>query len=182
MAVFWVDARRRVILDESLTREVAARVEAEITRLQRASPEPIFLMIDSSGGWRDPTIGLLDFIKEVAVPIIGVVSKSCQSSATLVLEACDKRVMLETATLVFHSIRVDICMPLPQLVEKVDEIVERAKAAEAESIGILSARTGLSRAFFEPFFSAEVTFSAKVALGHNLIDEIASSIEIAPEA
>ncbi|MFA6495024.1 MAG: ATP-dependent Clp protease proteolytic subunit [Candidatus Paceibacterota bacterium] len=135
--------RKRILyLHGEITDQMAAEVGAAIVWLNALSSEPITIYVDSPGGKAGAGLDIVDAIKNSTAPVDAIIYRRANSMASVVTQACRRRMIMRGAEMLLHAIRVD--RPLDVL----EDDAERAKSL-AEISGmqrrveeLFAARTG----------------------------------------
>src|SRR3989304_8392006 len=104
-------AKRSLILTGETTFETCNMIRAGILMHNCKSQAPITLLIDSYGGSCEAGSYLFDIIKVSKAPIIGLVNGKCHSTASIILQACHKRLSLPHSNFVIHVVSSNIAIP-----------------------------------------------------------------------
>ena len=99
-----VDSDRCLALIRTI-RETDARLRAErISRdLEDHPPVPIWLHIQSGGGYLFAGFGAADELASITTPVYAIVEGLCASSATLIALACPKRFIRPNGFMLIHQ-------------------------------------------------------------------------------
>ena len=84
--------KRTILLEGDITAEKCQKVRQLMMELAIQSDKQITLIIDSEGGDIHSALWLLDFIKVLGAPVIGVVNGKCMSAALVILQGCQRRI------------------------------------------------------------------------------------------
>lgn len=164
--------KRVVTLSKSLSEQEAERVTRCVQYLQRASHNPITLLIESRGGDMGPALQIYDAVKNSAAPINGVVPRYAASFAVLVLQACAGRYLYRFAALGLHHITYDATTAMSEE----ETLAERRRALQDFELmlGLYAQRMGRSAEEIRSLFGSGRTlrYSAEAALREKLIDGI----------
>lgn len=76
---------------------------AKLLELDSRSKRPIRLIIHAEGGCVEGALALYDCIRSLRSEVVGVVMGTAYSSALLVLQACDKRLITENSAVMMHA-------------------------------------------------------------------------------
>lgn len=179
-------SRRVELLGGNFSLEEALRVECEIARLEEEGDEPIVLIIDSSRNGigqssRAAADHLFRVIQSSRVEIWGFVVGTCRLSAMYVLQACNYRLAVKTATLQFHDLRrvltLDIfhgddlsriLMMVARILVKTYFAVEGERRAVAQKLE--KRNPHLPEGLILSLMKDEVEFTAEEALDLRIID------------
>lgn len=172
--------KRRIVGLREITRSSIESIRADLLRLSLASREEIWLAIDSDGGNCIHALFLCDFIEQIAAPVTGLVVGRCYSMATVIFQACQKRIALPNARLFLHYVSVEPKISLSRSDEEIRAYIDRqiveGRGAQARCEKLVAKRAGKSGAEVQRLMREgdilDVYLSAQEALGFGLIDEI----------
>lgn len=124
-------ARRTVVLSGKICRETVDPVGKRLLTLQARSNDPIYLIIDSGGGYAEVALNLCDLIDTLlTAPVKGVVFGRCGSAATFVLLHCTERLGARYSHYFIHSgMRNEISLPINQVTSS-DDLEHLLKESE----------------------------------------------------
>jgi ATP-dependent Clp protease, protease subunit len=94
--------KRCLIIADDISASTSGEFILKMMELSK-SKAPITLFINSGGGDVDAAFAMYDAIKASPCKVQGVAIGICHSSAVLVLQACDQRLISQNCTLMFHS-------------------------------------------------------------------------------
>lgn len=97
--------RRTLLLEGSITKRMLTELRNQMLLLEEQDPsEKITLYIDCVGGDTFPALHFCDFLElSLKVPVHGVVTGLCASSATFILLHCEKRSGFPNSHYLIHS-------------------------------------------------------------------------------
>ncbi len=108
-----VEERKRIlVVAGTIDNEQNVRLKKGILRHNLISEtEPIKVLIDSSGGDLVAALETYDMFNMSKAPITGVVAGDCMSAATVILQACNRRVSLRHSSFLVHypTLRLNLC-------------------------------------------------------------------------
>lgn len=151
------------------------KVKKLIEALHRG--QPTILLINSSGGCGECGYDLAGAIK-VNGKVYAVVTGICNSMAIVVLQACYKRIIFPSATLLFHSMDI---MPQLFILDLEDEtfrdaLLPQALGIQARYEEVVAERCGLPPGKIKDLclqgHKEKKIFSAEEAKVLNLVDDI----------
>ena len=130
----------------------------------------INLYIQSPGGSLLPTLGLVDEIKTLDIPVHTYIRGYAASAATLLSVVGEKRYMYKHSVMMIHGIKLnghqsDSLLDVKDLNSNVDLFMNTIKNIYLEN-------TNISEEQLEKFFYRDQWISANEALSYGLIDEI----------
>lgn len=126
------------------------------------------VLINSSGGETQTTLGIYDMLVKCDRKVAGVVVGRAQSGASLILQACQQRVMTVHSTLMLHRSSVRI----GGTVENAEAALKWFRHFDERFYAIYAERSGKNSASIAEMANRDVHFSAEQALEAGLIDEI----------
>jgi ATP-dependent Clp protease protease subunit len=89
-----LQGRRTLMLPCRIDEKIATDLRYRLLELSLESDEEIRLVIDSDGGYSEPSLSITDMIASITAPVIGIVIGKCYSMAVVILQACRKRLAL----------------------------------------------------------------------------------------
>lgn len=145
-------------------------IEAALLLLDNESTAPIKLVIDSPGGSLRDARHLHDLIRlTLRSTVHGIVTGKAHSSAFLLLQGCDHRSAVPSATFLFHGNNLgDLRIDQPDR----DEIIAKLEGLFIDSLKIIAARSGQPIRKLREWSREERMFNAKEALKLGFIDSI----------
>lgn len=167
---------KRVIypIDGEVNAELAENIGKAIVLLNAQSEvEPITIYIDSMGGSAKSGLDIYYALKASKAPVTGIVFRSAESMATVILQACTLRKAYRSATLLAHALWMKIS--LPEYEDEESGFVEDVYADQALVEQILAERSGKTPREIHKYMWAnrnEERMSAEEALKFGLIDGI----------
>lgn len=178
-------AKRRIILLGEITDYRIDEIMSQLMALNLESSQEIKMVINSDGGEVDPGLWLYDALKMIATPVTGIVVGRCNSTALVVLQACQRRVATKHSSFLCHFVRYSARFPINNGFEKkLKSRVEKARASQKYFEDILSERTKLSREEIVKLMKEGESvgeISAERAKDLGLIDEVVEKYEEAPK-
>jgi ATP-dependent protease ClpP protease subunit len=182
----YLNANRTIILSSATNEEVMEKISNTLVMLETQEIKPITLLINSRGG----TGGfyLQNVINSLRSEVNGLVIGRASSMAALILQMCNKRMMMPNSTLYFHhcgySIPLERGYPYSLKKSDKDKIFKNIQTANDPQITLLMKRTGHSRKVIKELLRYGELYSysiqPKEALKLNLIDEIVSDFKLFP--
>lgn len=98
-----VSLLNREIYLNDITQSTAIKFHKNLLALENISTEPIKIHIHSNGGLVDAGWSIYDAIGNSPCQIVGICWGICASMATVILQACDKRIITKHATFMMHE-------------------------------------------------------------------------------
>ena len=100
----YVDVESQLILEKMLKRCSLELLSDHVGEIMNGElSETVVIHLHSPGGLGHSGFALYDFIKSSKLPITCVVSGLCASAATLIMLACENRVMSPSSTFLMHQ-------------------------------------------------------------------------------
>lgn len=144
--------------------------------LARGCPD-ITIHITSSGGSVECGLAIYDCLKAYPGKKTGIVSGYARSMATIILQACDKRLALMHANILIHHIsRKNLSLDTLTDPVKLKKVVEDMQGSQNYLYAILQKRTGKNLEEIRKVCAEDRDMSAHEALEFGLIDEIIETI------
>ncbi len=97
-----IPSRRIIHLDQELDADIYRNVVTSLLFLDQ-KPDPITLLINCPGGQDELCYGIYDAIMACSSHITGIVLGQGYSAASIILQACDLRVMSRNSLLLLHD-------------------------------------------------------------------------------
>ncbi|MBW6491927.1 MAG: ATP-dependent Clp protease proteolytic subunit [Lentimicrobium sp.] len=138
----------------------------------------IFLQINSGGGSFAGSQKIYDNIALSPNPVIGVVAGDCFSGASIILQACSKRLATKNSRLLIHHVSYPIRLNIKHsdtiegLSAKILDDMAQIKTNEEILIRILGEKLKVSTDQILQLLDKEEMMNPKKALATGLIDEI----------
>lgn len=104
-----VDLRNRIIVlegesdDNEVDYHMALQAVKQIMYLDSYGEKPLKVIINSPGGWVSQGMAIYDAICGCHNDVIGLVVGEAYSMASIILQACDTRIMTPNSTLMIHN-------------------------------------------------------------------------------
>lgn len=95
--------KRSIIVDEEFTIEGAGNFVLEFFNMEIESEEPIFIIINSTGGNIRALKTMMSAIKESKCKTVTIVTGCASSSASILFLQGEERIILEGAEILFHE-------------------------------------------------------------------------------
>ena len=131
------------------------------------TPKPIYLHINSYGGYLDDGFAAVDFIKQSDIPIHTVVEGRCASAATLMSVVGVKRYMSEHSRLLIHQLRGGMWGKMADM----EEVIEECRDAMNDIIGIYLEHTNMTEKQIRDQLKKEKFWSYKDCKKRGIVDE-----------
>jgi len=141
--------RRTLALTDGIDQEQAINLRHGLLKLELESPKKeIRLLIDSDGGHTRPALYVYDVIASLEAPVTGIVVGKCHSMATVILQACTKRLALEHAMFLPHFVSTTFVFsqrfPKKQILKLIERRYLEGRVVQRECERLLAARSGKS--------------------------------------
>ena len=137
--------------------------------LERISTElPITIIFCSHGGEEESGYAIYDSIKNSSCEIIGEVRGHASSMASIILQACDRRVAMANSQVLIH----DGDMEVEGGAISIENEGKYSKASRWKMYRIYEARSGKSAKYWDKKCKSDYVMTAKEALKEGLIDEV----------
>lgn len=161
----------QITLSGEITADSVQKTIIGMHNMVEANASSITLCIDSIGGIARGGFELYDFISNLKVPVTGIVTGRAESMALVVLQACNKRLMMREATVLAHHISIEVHKRAPLHVKKAVQGV--IAEYEERLITVLLEKTKLgSGELVESFLDARVSLTSQQALELGFVDDI----------
>lgn len=165
-----MNSRRLYILGE-INEELVKEFIKEFHNLVSQSAEkPIDIYINSEGGsWTDG-MAIFSLIRRSPCIMNGIVLGSAQSMATVVLQACDHRVVDKDATIMLHDGTDGV--PDETHARNLEKYAEQSKAVRERMYRIYSEKSNKDTAYWRRNITIDFFLNPEKALELGLVDEI----------
>lgn len=159
---------RRLLLRGEVEGKKKDIIATAMLLLDLESAEPIRFDIDSAGGDANAAMYLGDVIRSLRSPVVGVDVGYAASAAFVILQACDERVALPNARLMFHPVTSKIEVDQPDLRFR----IAHSKRLHEQGLKDLEGRSKQPVAKLRRWARMERMFTAGEALELGFIDRI----------
>ncbi len=159
---------RRLLLRGEVDGQKEDIIATAMLLLDLESSEPIRFDIDSSGGDANAAVYLGDVIRSLRSPVIGVDVGYAASAAFMILQACDERVALPNARVMFHPVSSKVEIDQPDLRFR----IAHSKRLHEQGLKDLAERSKQPVSKLRRWARMERMFGAAEALELGLIDRI----------
>ena len=130
------------------------------------------VFFNSRGGDTETTLGVYDLLVNCRRKLVGIVAGTAQSGASMVLQACHRRIMTPNSTLMLHLSSVQIS----GAVEDVQKALDKFRCLDEKFIEIYAKRMKRTRNEMDVIMRrVDCHLNPQEALGLGLIDEIWNS-------
>jgi ATP-dependent Clp protease protease subunit len=164
---------RQIYLEGDIEDRTAEHIGKAIIWLNAKNPEKkIFLFINSGGGSVLPSLDIYDVIKNSAAPVVGRVFRRANSMATVILQACNERQIMEHAEVWIHNIRLSVNEEWTSFKEVVAEKVVNSEKLQNEIYRLITNRSGISLEELKKLSLEKGAIPSKRALELGLVDKI----------
>ena len=174
-------AQRVLYLSGFVEKEKVDRVRDQMLYLTtESSTEAIKLVMDTKGGFIEPALYLVDFIKFIDTPVWGIVNGECHSSGLVALQGCDLRYATLNSSVHIHSVTSTFSYNSSESDSETQSRWESNKKSTQEvfvnMLNLFSVRTGMTvddvRELCIKGDKDKVHYSARIAKEMGLIDDI----------
>jgi ATP-dependent Clp protease, protease subunit len=164
---------RKIYLSDNIDNAMADRIGKDILLLNaRDERLPIFLYINSDGGFYLAAMDIYDYVSTSKAPVIGIVCSKAGSMATTVLQACKKRWILKNSSLFLHNLKVWIDTEWDEFEELAKKRLVSTQEKQEVIFDIFVKKTGLEKEEIARMHKNKVVLDAKEALRKKLVDKI----------
>ncbi|MFH0804347.1 MAG: ATP-dependent Clp protease proteolytic subunit [Candidatus Zambryskibacteria bacterium] len=168
--------KRQILLIGKIDNDAQEIISGYIIYLNSLGSDPISLFIDSTGGFTDAEVGLVDVISISHAPVHGVVTRVAFSAAFGLLQACRVRKAYPHAMFMFHAPRIKEMVVDNE--EKLNEDICFFRQLHDEQIESYSKRSGQPKESWIEWSRKEKRFTAQEALTLKMIDEIIQPVPL----
>lgn len=153
--------------------ETAFYVREALQRLTVRGSPPIKVVISSEGGNYGVGLAIYDMLRFYEGAKTGIVNGFCNSTASIILQACETRQCMRHATILIHNIlEPEMSLSVLRDPKKLRETIEDMEKGQARGDAILIARTKRTAEEVAAANNEEKRMCAEEALAFGLIDEI----------
>lgn len=135
---------------------------------QTKEEDEITVFINSPGGETNTALGIFDLLSNCKHNVIGVVTGIAYSGASLILQACQKRIMTKNSTLMLHKSTVKV----GGYVNNAQEALNIFKNLDQKYYEIYAQKSGEKIEKIADMAHKDKYFNAKEAVDAGLADEI----------
>lgn len=137
--------------------------------MSKTKPEEVItVFINSPGGETNTALGIYDLLEKCNRNTVGIVSGIAHSGASLILQACRKRLMTPNSHLMLHKSTVQV----KNSVENAQSALDTFRKLDERFYSIYASRAGRQVSKIAEMAHKDKYFDAQAALEANLIDEI----------
>lgn len=163
--------KRTLYLEGELIHRDAREIGESILWLNAVDDlKEITLYINSSGGSVTAGLDIYDIIRNSNAPVTGIVYRSANSMATVVLQACKIRKALKHSGIVIHNIKIN--KEWHEFEENLEKALADTKRDQESIYEIFVKRTGRSLEEIKRACRETKTMLADEAKKFGLIDEV----------
>jgi len=167
---------RVISIKGPITFKLADRVCQQLINYNKSSEsQPIYMFIDSPGGFVDAGEKIIAVMNVTKAPITGVVTNYCMSMAIYILATCDNRFAMEGSDFLIHNIQLTIYSA------PVHEVLFYSEKALAHNVFLLNYLNGILKMNLNELIvnsSMEWLFDNKTAWNINLINGVVKELHI----
>ena len=149
--------------------EEVTRRFSELMRATKKS-DIITVLINSDGGDTHTTLGIYDLLRTSGRQTTGIVTGRAESGASLVLQACGRRIVTRHSTLMLHHSNVRF--PAYTAIENVQRGLDVFKRLDQRLYEIYAERTRKSVDAIAEMARSDTYFDAEQAVSFGLADEV----------
>lgn len=180
---WFVPSNGVVALFDEITPETAAIfIDQLMSAFDDAPDAPITIFIDSPGGSVYSTLSIINAIRSLPVPTIGIVTGMAASGGFYVLQACTHRCIMPLALMLWHEMISLDFNPTTTAAEAAKKAADYQKLNK-HLVDFLKERITIADDVWQKTFTGhnDITFNAKEAKKLNLVDCILSKLpELGP--
>jgi ATP-dependent Clp protease protease subunit len=149
---------------------VAAEEVIKAFHLLGSTPDkPITVLLNSFGGCWFNGMAIYDTIKSCQCTVTGIVIGSAMSMGSIILQACDERIIYPNATVMIHDGYESMSDVLPKTFQN---WAEYSKKTRQQMYRIYSERSGKPPSFWKKKCAADMILSAQEAKAIGLVDKV----------
>ncbi|KKP89018.1 MAG: hypothetical protein UR93_C0004G0011 [Berkelbacteria bacterium GW2011_GWA2_35_9] len=156
---------KRIIL---ITNEIGYNLLRKI-RTSR-SKKPIIVVINSCGGDLGSAYKIAQYLQNRSATAI--VTGVCNSATIPILLACSKRYCLPTATIFFHSLKMNLNLKIIDFLDKTstDSQIERALEIHNTYVNLIASQVPLEPEDITQFMREEIVLKPSIAIELGFLD------------
>jgi len=159
---------RNVILKGPITFKMADKICQKLADLDAENNDPIYMFIDTPGGFVSAGYKIIDVMKLTKSPIIGIVTGWCMSMGIHILVECDKKYTFESAEYLIHDVGLNLYYVQVRVAYK---YVLNAMILNEKMLKSLHKKLTISLKELTIYSSAEWYFDSKTAWDIGMIDK-----------
>ena len=129
---------------------------------------PIYLHINSSGGYISEAFIAIDVIKQCSVPIYSIIEGATASSGTLISVVCDKRYILPSSYMLIHQLSSQVWGKMHEIKDEYMNLCETTKHIKR----IYRKHTNLSKEKLDKLLDHDLWLNPEKAIKYGLVDSI----------
>ena len=142
-----------------------------ITSLKlRIDTIPIYLHINSFGGYISEAFVAIDVIKQCSVPIYSIIEGNTASAGTLISVVCDKRFILPSSYMLIHQLSSEVWGKMSEITDEYKNLCETTKDVKR----IYRKYTSLSKEKLNKLLNHDLWLNSDKALKYGLVDSVYS--------
>lgn len=163
--------KRVIYIAGTITGDMAHQFGIALAWLNAAGSDLITVYIDSGGGDIIAGLDMYDALRASRAPTVGIVYRRANSAASVILQGCKKRQIMENAGVLIHHIRVRE-IPLDRLEDDLDKALQHSRELQSKVNRIYQKWTKRSIEEVAITLRADTSMTAEEALDFGLVDEI----------
>ena len=129
---------------------------------------PIYIHINSSGGFVTEAFAAMDIIQSCSVPIYSIVEGVAASAATLISVVCSKRFIRPNAQMLIHQLSSFVGGKMSEIE---DELLNLS-ATMNKMKDIYSEHSSMTKKTINELLARDLWLDSRTAIKHGLVDEI----------
>lgn len=149
--------------------QAAANAIKAFHLMAAVADKPISVLINSFGGCWFNGLAIYDCIKASPVQVTGLVIGSAMSMGSVILQACDHRIIYPNATVMVHDGYESRVNDLPQTFQN---WAEYSKKSRQKMYSLYAQRSGRPPSFWRKKCASDLILTAQEALELGLVDSI----------
>lgn len=170
------------LFDEINPETSAIFIDQLMSAFEDAPDAPITIFINSPGGSVYSTLAIMDAIRSLPVPTIGIVNGMAASGGFYVLQACTYRCIMPLSLMLWHEMITIDFSPTATAAEAVKKSSDYQKLNK-HLVDFMKERVNMSEETWQKVFATknDITFNAKEAKKLNLVDSVLNKLpELGP--
>ncbi len=166
-------SRRVIDLCGEVDENMAMYVRDSLMMLVANDNPDITVVITSNGGEVSVALAIYDMLVNYPGKVTGEIKSFCRSAATLIFQACGRRVISPNSKIKIHNILVSgLSLSVMRNPKKIAIVIAGLEADQRTINKIYSLRTGQSLKKVEKESNRDIEMTAQEALEFGLVDEI----------
>lgn len=163
-----INPDRTILFDVPFNSATTEKTIETITDLNKKNHEPIYLLLDSPGGYVDPGMTLISAIESSRSPVYTIVYRYCASMCAFLHQYGRQRFMIDRSIILFHPISAGVQGTTDEMEVQLNFMLKQ----EDKLLNFISRRAGMPAGLFKQMRTNELILEADDAQQMGLNDKI----------